>query len=464
MSVPDWVQDAIFYQIFPDRFANGDPENDPPYVQVWGTHPDLWGFQGGDLRGIISRLDYLTDLGVNALYLNPIFLSPSTHRYNTTDYYRIDPKLGSKQDLSELIQQAHARGMRILLDGVFNHCGRGFFAFSDLLENQEHSNYRDWFHVKKFPIDAYSPGEARDYLAWWQIKSLPKFNTDSPEVRHYIFEVARYWMQQGIDGWRLDVPNEIDDDTFWDEFRSVVHSVNPQAYLLGEIWEVDPRWANETHFDGLMDYPLRTAILGWLERSLPPSRFAARVDELLNAYPHPNVYSMLNLVGSHDVERILTLCQGNVDKVKLAYTFIFAIPGAPAVYYGDEVGLEGGKDPDNRRAFPWEPTQWKPGLRETVCQLIAVRKRMPVMRRGGMRSVLTDDQSGVYVFMRTLELETVIVALNASSTRSTVSLPVADLGWEDGRSVSNLLGSELFTVADGHLSLRLEPWSGVWLR
>ncbi len=219
MSVPSWVQDSVFYQIFPDRFANGDPGNDPPNVQPWGSPPTIWDFQGGDLQGIIQHFDYLLDLGVNALYLNPIFHATSNHRYNTTDYYKIDPKLGDMGDFHALLDLAHRHNMRLILDGVFNHCGRGFFAFADVLENHQHSPYRDWFHINRFPVDAFSPGEARDYKAWWGIKSLPKFNTTNPDVRKYLLDVARYWIEQGADGWRLDVPNEIDDDPFWDEFR-----------------------------------------------------------------------------------------------------------------------------------------------------------------------------------------------------------------------------------------------------
>ena len=214
-SIPAWLTGAVFYQIFPDRFANGDVSNDPANVYSWSKLPSLYSYFGGDLSSIQRKLDYIQDLGVNAIYLNPIFQSAAPHRYHTTDYYRIDPKLGTMEDFHALLDEVHRRGMKLILDGVFNHCGRGFFAFNDLLENQEFSPYKDWFHVKHFPIDAFSPGEAVDYLAWWNIKSLPKFNTDNPEVRQYLLGVARYWIEQGIDGWRLDVPNEIDDDAFW---------------------------------------------------------------------------------------------------------------------------------------------------------------------------------------------------------------------------------------------------------
>jgi cyclomaltodextrinase / maltogenic alpha-amylase / neopullulanase len=292
MSVPAWVKDAVFYQIFPDRFENGDDRNDPPNKAAWGKHPTPFTFFGGDLQGIIQRLDHLTELGINAIYLNPIFESPSTHRYNTTDYYRIDRKLGTMEDWRALVEAAHRRGIRLVLDGVFNHCGRGFFAFNDILENGEFSPYRDWFHIKHFPVDAYSLGDAHDYVGWWRHKSLPKLNTSNVEVRQFLLDVSRYWIEQGADGWRLDVPNEIDDDDFWAEFRQVVKTANPEAYLVGEIWDVVPRWVGENHFDGLMNYPLRNAVLELLSGHIKASAFADQVEQLLTVYP-PSMY-MLN--------------------------------------------------------------------------------------------------------------------------------------------------------------------------
>jgi glycosidase len=461
MSTPYWVQDAIFYQIFPDRFANGDTGNDPPNVQPWGTPPDNWNFQGGDLRGIIQRFDYLLDLGVNALYLNPIFEAPSTHRYNTHDYYKIDPKLGDMDDFRALLNAAHRNDIRIILDGVFNHCGRGFFAFADLLENNEHSPYKDWFHVKKFPLDAYGPGEAHNFLGWWNFKSLPKFNTANPEVRKYILDVARYWIEQGIDGWRLDVPNEINDDVFWAEFRHTVKSANQDAYLVGEIWTADPRWANDTHFDGLMHYPVRDALLAFLNNRENAVQFGDRVEGLLRIYPRDNVDAMFVTLGTHDTERLFTMLGNHLDKTKLAFLFLLAYPGAPSIYYGDEIGLEGGKDPDCRRAFPWDPAEWKGDLQPWVRTLIAARKARPSLRRGETIRLLAED--GVYVFARILGEEKTVVALNAGGNRRNLELPAGMLNWLDGRMVRSLVDHRPFIVADGKLTVTLEPFSGVWI-
>jgi cyclomaltodextrinase len=461
MTTPYWVQDAIFYQIFPDRFANGDPSLNPPHIQKWGAAPTAWGFQGGDLRGILQHFDYLLDLGVTALYLNPIFQASSTHRYNTSDYFKIDPKLGTLDDFHALVESAHRNDMHIVLDGVFNHCGRGFFAFTDVLENGERSPYQDWFYIKKYPLDAYSPGEAQNYLGWWNHKSLPKLNMGNPAVRNYIFSVARYWIEQGADGWRLDVPNEIDDDGFWEEFRHVVKSVNRDAYLLGEIWDVNPRWANDAHFDGLMDYPLREALLAMLNGKENAAQFAERAEGLLKSYPRENVYAMFLPLGSHDTERIKTMVEGSLEKVKLAYLIQMAYPGAPAVYYGDEIGLEGGKDPENRRAFPWKEAAWDQELRTWVKTLIAARKRNPALRRGDFQRVVAED--GMYAFVRQLGEEKILVALNASGRSHQVDLACSSLGWSDGRELHNLFNGEKIIISKGRLKIVLEPWSGVWI-
>jgi glycosidase len=463
MSVPYWVQDAVFYQIFPDRFANGDLENDPPNVDSWGSKPTIWNFMGGDLRGVIRNLDYLLDLGINAIYFNPIFQATSNHRYNISNYYRIDPKLGDLNDFSALLEAAHRSGIRIILDGVFNHCGRGFFAFNDVLENHSHSPYIDWFHLNNIPPDAYSPGDADDYEAWWKFKSLPKFNTDNPAVRNFIFDVARHWIRLGADGWRLDVPNEIDDMAFWEEFRAVVKAENPDAYLVGEIWDGDPNWVGERSFDGLMNYPVRDALLGLLQGKTTTADFDQSIQQLLSQYPRENVYGMLLSLGSHDTVRLLTELEGNIQKMKLGLLFQMAYPGAPSIYYGDEVGMEGGKDPDCRRAFPWDRSAWNQELRSFTQQLIGIRKNRNVLRRGDYQTVLVDPKRGGYGFYRKLGLEAVLVVFNASKTRRVYHLPIGDLNWQEGRILHNLLDHQEYISTGDELVVSLEPWTGAWI-
>ncbi len=465
MSVPDWVQDAIFYQILPDRFAKGDPENDPPNLVRWGSSPTSWGFQGGDLAGIRQRFDYLLDLGINAIYLNPIFQATSTHRYNTTDYLKIDNKLGTLDDFHALVEFAHQHGVRIILDGVFNHCGRGFFAFNDLLENQEYSPYRNWFHIRRFPVDAFSWGEASDYLGWWGMKSLPKFNTGNPSTRKYLLNVARYWIEQGADGWRLDVPNEINDDSFWGEFRQAVKSTNPEAYLVGEIWNPDQRWVGEGHFDGLMNYPMLDAIVGLLAaRSLDATHFAEKAEGLLSFYPRENAYAMYNPLGTHDTERILTRLGNDLNKTRLAYLFQFAFPGVPAIYYGDEIGLVGGKDPGCRGAFLWEQNSWNQALRQLVKSLVSLRKQHLALRRGEyLRVALPEDPPG-YAFARLAEQDRLLVVMNPNDKDASYTIDVEKLNWTDGRVIKDLLEpARQYSVNNHSLQVQIPAWGGLWL-
>lgn len=461
MTVPEWVQDAVFYQIFPDRFANGDTSNDPANIQPWGAAPTIWGFQGGDFVGIEQHLDYLLDLGINALYLTPIFQATSNHRYNTTDYLKIDSKLGDLSSFKSFLTLAQRNGIRVILDGVFNHCGRGFFAFNDILENQEHSPYQDWFHVRKFPLEAYSTGDARDYLGWWRLKSLPKFNTDNPDVRRYLLMVARYWIDQGIDGWRLDVPNEIDDDPFWDEFRQVVRAGNPQAYILGEIWNMDRRWVGEHHFDGLMNYPFRDALMHLFQNGRPDiPHFMDKLESLVEYYPTQNVSSMYVPLGSHDTERLFTMLEGHLSKAQLAFLIQFTFPGAPAVYYGDEIGLEGGKDPECRGAFPWNPESWNHTLRNWVKQLISLRKSQVILRRGSFRRVCASSSDGCCAYLRSFDDQQILVVANASDEMHTVTFPLQPLGWDNYSARRSLLYNQEVSIHQGNITVSLSPWSG----
>jgi neopullulanase len=474
MTFPSWLQNALFYQIFPERFAKGEPSIQLANLQPWGAPPTHSGFQGGNLNGILQKMDYLQELGINAIYLNPIFLSPSNHRYNTSDYFSIDPRLGNLSDFQAFIQAAHTRGMRVVLDGVFNHCSRGFFPFVDILENGPESGYLDWFHIQKFPLQAYTPGKAQNYLGWWGYKSLPKLNTDNPGVRRYIFDVARYWIDQGADGWRLDVPNEIDDDQFWAEFRQIVKTANPEACLIGELWETAPRWVNETHFDSLMNYPLRAGILGLLMRpGIPHSgpaiqpisinQFAVRVEELIHIYPPSHAYGMYNLLGSHDTERIFTLLEGDIEKIKLAFAFLYAYPGAPAMYYGDEIGLTGGRDPDCRKAFPWEEHAWNLAFHSYSKRLIHLRKSIPALRYGDYHRIVLNEENRCYAFARRFDQDYVLIILNLSDQMRKFDIPGDNLGWLDQSMIHDILSNHPVQHYEGKLQLQLPPWGVSWI-
>ena len=381
MPFPTWTKDAIFYQIFPDRFCRSERYKAIGKFVPWDSLPTRENMFGGNLAGIVDKLEYIASLGVNAIYLCPIFKSNSNHRYHTVDYFEIDPVLGTLKDFDRLVKKAHKLGLRVILDGVFNHCSRGFFQFNSLMELGKNSPYVDWFHVHGWPLHAYS-GKP-NYDCWWGFPALPKFNTDNPDVREYLFSVGEYWMKRGIDGWRLDVPNEIDDDSFWQEFRRRIKAINPEAYIVGEIWDEPSRWLKGDQFDGVMNYPLRRAVLAFLfdEKPINLAEFAKRLRE---AFPAGRFGVPMNLLGSHDTIRLASLPCSNLQRVKLALAILFFLPGAPCIYYGDEIGMEGGKDPDNRRTFPWN--MLSDGRRSPVFrflnELITLRNEERVLRDG----------------------------------------------------------------------------------
>jgi cyclomaltodextrinase / maltogenic alpha-amylase / neopullulanase len=434
LHTPTWVRDAVFYQIFPDRFARSARVNKPTNLESWDSRPTIRGFKGGDLLGVLEHLDYLEDLGINALYFNPIFQSAANHRYHTHDYYRVDPILGGESAFRELLDAAHTRGIRIVLDGVFNHASRGFLQFNHLLENGAKSPYVDWFIVNGFPLNAYN-GKPPNYESWWNNRELPKLNTDNPEVRDFLYDVAEYWIKRGIDGWRLDVPLEIKTPGFWEEFRQRVKSINPEAYILAEIWDDATLWLQGQHFDAVMNYPFNRACLGFFGghalntearpggfrvAQLDATAFAHEVSRLLNWYGWEVTQTQLNLLSSHDESRFLTLVGGDTRRLKLATLFQMTFPGAPSIYYGDEIGMQGGPDPDCRRAFSWDETTWNRDVRAAFRQYIALRRAHPALRGG--RYVTLYAQGETYAFARQTDEETVIVILNVGEQAAQVPL------------------------------------------
>lgn len=392
LSFPHWVEEVVFYQIFPDRFAKSENYKVPGVFAPWGEKPTRNNLCGGNLRGIIEHLDYLEDLGIGALYLCPIFKSNSNHRYHTYDYFSIDPVLGTDKDFEELLQKAHARGIRIILDGVFNHCSRGFFQFDSVLELGKESPYVNWFHIKNFPLKAYS-GEP-NYECWWNMPALPKFNTENPEVREFLFSVAEYWTSRGIDGWRLDVPNEINDDSFWQEFRLRVKNINKDAYIVGEIWDNPSRWLQGDQFDGVMNYRLRKLLLETFlsQTNEFQEKFSAFSKELVNVCAD-NFGISLNLLSSHDTRRLMSQPNSSIKKMKMLWTLLFFLPGVPCIYYGEEIAMEGGKDPDNRRCFPWGTflSEERNEFFRYMKELIAWRKNEKTLQYGRLEVVSEAD-------------------------------------------------------------------------
>ncbi len=464
MDTPAWVTDAIFYQIFPDRFAKSDRvPKQGLNLEPWDTAPTIHGIKGGDLLGVVEHLDYLQDLGVNALYFTPVFMSASNHRYHTFDYYTVDPILGGNAALRELVDEAHKRNMRVVLDGVFNHASRGFWQFHHTLENGAASPYVDWFHFDPEHLSgkkhwgAYpSPYEQRliqeegslkaiGYEGWWNLPALPKFNTGVPAVREFLFNVAEHWMRFGIDGWRLDVPGEINDDSFWQEFRRRVKAINPEAYIVGEIWYDARRWLQGDQFDASMNYPVTGACLSFLPgthldldttltaggfrglvNAIDAVEFANRIDGILSMYDPDVTRVQLNLLDSHDTPRFLTCASGDLNSLKLALTFLFTYTGAPCIFYGDEIGLAGRHDPECRQPFPWDAGKWNQDLLGFAKSLIALRKSHDVLRHGGYARLYAAD--GVYAFKRTSDAESIMVVLNASDQTRTISPEAEEVG------------------------------------
>ncbi|MFZ6030400.1 MAG: glycoside hydrolase family 13 protein [Chloroflexota bacterium] len=480
IHTPDWVKHAVFYQIFPDRFCRSARTQHPRGIQFkrWGAPPEEQGYQGGDLYGIVEKLGYLQNLGVTALYLNPIFAAASNHRYNAYDYLQVDPLLGGDAALRELLDEAHRRKMRIVLDGVFNHCGRGFWAFHHLLENGGNSPYADWFTVHEYPLHPYPmPGQAHNYASWWGVESLPKFNTDNPGVRDYLLHVTRYWLEFGIDGWRLDVPQEIDDDAFWRDFRRVVKGVNPEAYIVGEIWHEARHWLQGDMFDAVMNYQITGPALSFFGAGnlnltwrhpdvvLKPAtaaRFRSQIEAMFDLYDWEIHYAQLNMLDSHDMPRARWLLNGDKPALRLAVLCQMTMPGAPCVYYGDELGMSAGTDPLCREAFPWHRCEdWDTDLQDFYRAAIALRHAHPALQTGDFSFLYA--RGDVAAYRRRLFAQEVLVVFNAGKRPKIVNLPADGLAhtsyrqvWPDGDS-----GVQ---IQAGKLLLRLPPQSAqVWV-
>jgi len=512
LVTPDWAKNAIWYQIMVDRFRSGSEQNDPdpvrPWTSDWTVPSEFEGrdgqtfwrwfvFQrlyGGDLQGVRQRLDYLVELGVTALYLNPIFQAPGHHKYNATSYLHVDEHYGvvgdyaeaeAQEDLLdpstwtwtasdrvflELVQELHGRGIKVILDGVFNHVGDQHTAFRDVREKGRASRFADWFDVRSW--------EPFEYAGWAGFGQLPVFKKSaegfaSIAVKEHIFAITRRWMDpdgdgdpsDGIDGWRLDVPNEVA-QPFWREWRTLVKSIDPDAFIAGEIWDRADTWLDGRHFDSVMNYPFAATAVAWVgneQRKLAASECDRRLAELRLAYPREANFALMNLVDSHDTDRMVSMMK-NPDRdydrdnreqdgapydgskpgpvpyrrARLLALFQMTYVGAPMVYYGDEVGMWGADDPANRKPMLWKDLEpYSRGNQNRVDerhlahykQVIALRRGHSALRTGSFRTILTDDAQDVLAFVREDERELVLVALNASSRVARVALPALDGTW-----------------------------------
>jgi glycosidase len=459
---PRWVKDAIFYQIFPERFANGNRANDPKNVQPWGGKPEYENFFGGDLAGVRAKLPYLKSLGVNAVYFNPLFKASSNHKYNTADYMQIDPAFGTNAEFKALVDDLHAAGIRVVIDGVFNHTGDDHVFFEDCKKNGPKSPYWNWYTIWGYPV-VNSPKP--NYNAWWGFGTLPQLTAaKNREVQDYLFKVTEHWTRQGIDGWRLDVPNEIDNADFWREWRKRVRAINPEAYIVGEIWEDGSAWLQGDQFDAVMNYVGRNTILDFFAyQKISVDDLDARQAGLRRHYGQEVTEASFNIVGSHDVPRLRTEAGGSLPRAKEALFYLLTQPGAPVIYYGDELGMEGAKDPDNRRCMPWEQARSANEMLTFTRSMIALRKAHPALRGGEVRTLMRHNHFRQFAYLRVSEGEQLIVALNSGAQARDVSFEVQG-AFKDGVVLRDLLSGRDVKVLQGRVTLPgLPSQSGVVL-
>lgn len=579
--VPSWAKQAIWYQIFPERFWNGDKNNDPtvrdlvggwPHHQPeqWQIHPwtsDWYKLQpweqtyqknfywcaglrryGGDLQGVLDRLDYLQELGITAIYFNPLFESPSLHKYDATMYHHIDNNFGPNPDKDreiweqenpadpatwqwttadslflKLIQLCHQRGIKVIIDGVFNHVGLTFWAFQDVLTNQQASHYKDWFTITRWD-DPATPENEFDYEGWYGVKDLPEFREDQNGLvagpREHIRAIVQRWLDpngdgdpaDGIDGWRLDVAEKVN-IAFWRDFRKWVKTINPEAYITGEIWWEDWQknkmmnakpWLKGDAFDGVMNYRLARAIKQFLidrKQQVSPQAFVDSLQNIYGDYGWEHSLVCQNLMDSHDVDRLASQIvnpdrwydhwaapKDNSDydvrkpnetewnRLRLVVIVQMALPGAPMIYYGDEAGMWGGDDPDCRKPMVWPELTYEPEInhpsgkirpRDRVAfdhalfnfykRMIKIRKDHPALMTGSYKNLLADNQKRLYIFERNAMDEQIIVAINNSDQTQSLVLRMDRQYWVD------LLGGNSFVAMDGKLALKVNPSSALIL-
>ena len=432
IAPPDWVRHTVWYQVYPDRFCRGGSGR--PGALPWRHGPVTNAERfGGDLAGIAQKLPYLAGLGVNGLYLNPIFAARSFHKYDTTDYTRVDPDFGTEADLQELVRQAHANGIRVMLDAVFNHCGPGFAPWRDVVEKGPGSAWRDWFFVNRWPVEEGRTDDGR-YFSFSFHGGMPKLNTNHPAVQDYLIGLCEDWVRRyDIDGLRFDVGNEIS-HAFLRRLRVRLKALKPDLYLLGEIWHDAPAWLEGDEYDAVMHYPLQSAVRRFFEdESLPARAFGWQAGRCLAAYAPQVSAAQFTLLDSHDTIRLRSRVRSE-DEFWQQLAALFTLPGSPCVYYGTELALEGGRDPDCRRCMPWDEldTDASRARLDAMRSLIALRRTEPDLQGS---AVTFCPGSGRLVRYRRGGVE---VCLNAGTAPAALMPGGAALfarGW-DGRTLA----------------------------
>lgn len=405
---PEWVKETVWYQIFPERFANGDKSNDREGTLPWGSQlPGREDFFGGDLQGVIDHLDYLVDLGINGLYFCPIFKASSNHKYDTIDYFDVDPDFGDKALFKKLVEEAHKRGIKVMLDAVFNHMGYYSPQFQDVVKNEEKSKYKDWFHIHSFPVELGKNGNEEgaktlSYDTFAFTPMMPKLNTANKEVQDYLLDIATYWIKEfNIDAWRLDVANEVDHH-FWKRFYEETTALDEDFYILGEIWHSSQSWLNGDEFHAVMNYAFTETVTNFfVKEAISSTKMASGLYEQLMLYRDQTNQVMFNCLDSHDTARLLHMAGENKDVAKMTLAFTFMQHGSPCIYYGTEIGMTGANDPDCRRCMVWEKENQDLDFLEFTKQLVALRRaEQPILSYGTLTFETLNNEDSYVEFTR----------------------------------------------------------------
>ena len=484
--VPDWVYGGVMYQIFPERFNYSDTNSLFEEKVEWGSTPKRLEFQGGDLYGIIDKLDYIQNLNVNILYLNPIFLSGSTHRYDTWDHFKVDPKLGGEKALEKLIDELHARKMKIIFDTSLNHVHPKHFAFQDIIKNGEKSKYKDWFTIYEYPVhlkhrphlyeNTYKVGwdgnekEYKQYLektfleteipvknidddgpivepsykSWWGVPDMPKINYSCEDARKWALDVTAFWINNfNIDGWRMDVAKEID-LLFWKDFRNIAKDSNQNVLLFSEIFGDTSQWLQGDMFDGTMNYSFRESMVDYFAtKRMNISEFSDSLANLYFMYSFKALSSCQNLLSSHDVKRFLNRCSDDSS----IYGPIFmqaTFPGIAGIYYGDEIGLNGGNEPNNREAFPWnDEGSWDINLQNYIREIMNIKSSNNILKYGNFQ--LLPNQNDAIVFRRALRDKSLLCIFNRSEDQKNIKIP------STAHSIEQIFGNSDIQLDDGNI-------------
>lgn len=464
INIPKWIENQVWYSIFPERFHNGDASINPSNTLAWGDTNKYSNNQrfGGDLQGIIDKLPYIKEVGFTGIYMTPIFVSDTSHKYDINDYYSIDPAFGDNYTFGLLVEKAHELGIKVMLDAVFNHCGFRHPFFQDVIEHGKDSKYFDCFYiidkekpVMQFPLEENNKLDRKyagifhkdpkqlNYRTFAFTPYMPKLNTNNPIMKKHLMDAAAFWISKyDIDGWRLDVSNEVS-HKFWREFRTHVKGLKPDTYILGENWDNSAPWLQGDQFDTVMNYELLFPIWNYFgtnidQKQYTSTEFKYRVNKVLTDYPKNVLQGMYNLVDSHDTTRILEICNNNVNLVLLPYLFLFTLPGAPSIYYGGEVGLSGQHDPDNRRCMIWDKNEQNQTILSHLKKLISLRNTYHAFKSTDIKWIESNDVDEFIIYQK----DELTFILSKRYTVNNIVLP----DFLKNKTVQNIYTNEIETL------------------